>query len=150
LLKFVIADARAALQEMGAHAQHQILCEMAAWVAANTTEAAAQDGFDTRAEALDELDRRFYDAEGETPISSLAAQWIAGWPELRIVADEEYAAAIDAIRALNPSSARDSFGGTRAICVISSPIPCSLASPPRVAPLPRTQRSRRSYARVPI
>jgi hypothetical protein len=114
LLKFVIADARAALQEMGAHAQHQILCEMAAWVAANTTEAAAQDGFDTRAEALDELDRRFYDAEGETPISSLAAQWIAGWPELRIVADEEYAAAIDAIRALNPFlSARLIWRNTR-------------------------------------
>lgn len=102
LLAVVIADALAGLQAMGAQIQHQILSKMAAWVDANSAEAATQDGFDSRAEALDELDQRFYDAEDAAPITLLAARWIAGWPELRMVADEEYAAAIDAIAAMNP------------------------------------------------
>ena len=55
-----------------------------------------------RGESLDGLDKRFYAAESETPIASLAARWIAGWPELRIVEDEQYTSAIEEIAASNP------------------------------------------------
>ncbi len=102
LLRTITADALVGLEAMGAGAQHQILTEMAAWAAANPADAGAQDGFGVRAAMLDGLDKRFYAAESEAPIASLAARWIAGWPELRIVEDEQYTPAIEEIAASNP------------------------------------------------
>ena len=103
LLPIAIADALAGLEAMGAGAQCQILAEMAAWVAANPDEADAQDGFSVRAKPLDDLDSRFFAAEGEKPGTHLAARWIAGWPELRTVEEDRYAAAIEELAALNPA-----------------------------------------------
>jgi hypothetical protein len=103
LLPTIVGDALAGLEAMGARAQHQILTEMAAWVEANVAEAFAQDGFGTRAKPLEELDSRFYAAEGEAPIAPLAARWISSWPELRIVEDDQYAAEIERIAASNPA-----------------------------------------------
>jgi hypothetical protein len=102
LLRDIAADALAGLEAMDAKAQHRILTEMMAWAEANPEEAGAQIGFDVRAKLLDELDSRFYAAERETPMTPLAANWIAGWPELRIVEDGQYSAIIDQIAALNP------------------------------------------------
>jgi hypothetical protein len=98
----VVADALAGLEAMGALEQHRILMEAAAWVHAHPEAAGEQDGFSTRAEPLDEFDERFYAAEGETPMTALAASWIAGWPEVRVVADDAYARAIDELAAINP------------------------------------------------
>jgi hypothetical protein len=36
------------------------------------------------------------------PIARLAPDWIAAWPELRVVPDDQYSSAIDQIAALNP------------------------------------------------
>jgi hypothetical protein len=102
LLRTITADALAGLEAMGAGAQHQILTEMAAWAAANPADAGEQDGFGVRAAPLDGLDKRFYAAESEAPIASLAARWITGWPELRVVEDEQYTPAIEEIAASNP------------------------------------------------
>lgn len=99
-------DALAGLKAMGAGAQHQILQEMMAWVQAHPGEAAAQNGFSERAAALDALDSRFYEAEGQEPMTPLAARWIAGWPELRAVAREEYASEIERLAQLNPQLPR--------------------------------------------
>lgn len=102
LLATACADARAGLEAMGAHAQQRILTEMMAWLKANPAEAAAQNGFSVRATRLDELDKQFYAAERQTPMTPLAARWIAGWPELRVIAADQYRAAIDQIAQLNP------------------------------------------------
>jgi hypothetical protein len=102
LLPSTTVDALAGLEAMGAQAQRQILAEMIAWLEANPEEAAAQNGFSVRAAALDALDDRFYEAERKAPIAELSAEWIAGWPELRPVAREQYSAAIEAIAQLNP------------------------------------------------
>lgn len=98
----VVADALAALDAMGAQAQRRILGEAAAWVGAHPQEAGLQNGFSVRSELLDVLDARFYEAEREMPMTPLAASWIAGWPELRIVADDQYMSAIKQVAALNP------------------------------------------------
>jgi Domain of unknown function (DUF4375) len=96
------ADALAGLEAMGAHAQHQILAEMMAWVKANPQEAAAQNGFSVRAPSLDQLDNRFCEAEGQTPISELSAKWISSWPQLRVVTADQYAGEIERLAQLNP------------------------------------------------
>ena len=62
MLPTISGDALAALQAMGAGAQHQILIEMLTWVKANLGEAAKQDGFSVRAQVLKALDDRFHAA----------------------------------------------------------------------------------------
>jgi Domain of unknown function (DUF4375) len=96
------ADALAGLAAMGARAQHQTLAEMMAWVEANPEETAAQNGFSVRAPLLDQLDERFYEAQRHTPMAELSAKWIAGWPELRVVAADQYAGEIERLAHLNP------------------------------------------------
>jgi hypothetical protein len=105
LLPVAVTDALAGLEAMGADAQHGILAEMAVWAEVNAEEARAQDGFGVRAEALDDLDNRFFVAENARPVTNLAARWIYGWPELRVVEDGEYTAAIEELAALNPARA---------------------------------------------
>ncbi len=102
-LPAAVADALAAFAAMGATIQHQILTEMAAWVKANPQEASVQNGFGTRAQALDELDTWFSAAGEQSPVAPLAARWIESWPELRIVEDDKYAAAIEELAASNPA-----------------------------------------------
>ncbi len=96
------ADALAGLKAMGAYRQHEILTEMIAWVKSNPEEAKAQNGFSVRAPLLDQLDKRFYEAERQTPMSELSAKWIASWPELRVVAADQYAGEIERLAQLNP------------------------------------------------
>jgi Domain of unknown function (DUF4375) len=103
LLPIAVADALEGLEAMGADAHCQVLTEMVAWAKANPDEARAQDGFGVRAKALDELDTRFFAAESEKAVSFLAARWISSWPELRIVEDDQYGAAIEELAALNPA-----------------------------------------------
>jgi hypothetical protein len=106
LLPVAVADALAGLEAMGAGPQRQVLSEMADWVKANPDEAKAQDGFGVRAKALDPLDERFLAAENEKPIANLAARWILGWPELRVVEDGRYALTIAELAELNPERDR--------------------------------------------
>ncbi|WP_298878706.1 DUF4375 domain-containing protein [uncultured Bradyrhizobium sp.] len=96
------ADALAALKAMGASAQHQILQEMITWVEENPGEAARQNGFTERAAALNTLDNRFYQANEQRPITQLAAQWIASWPELQAAARDQYASEIERLAQLHP------------------------------------------------
>src|SRR5262249_51011548 len=96
------ADALAGLKAMGADAQHRILGEMIAWAKANPQEAAAQNGFSVRAKLLDELDPRFYEAEKQTSMIDRSARWIAGWSDLRVVEDSQYAAEIHRLAQVNP------------------------------------------------
>jgi hypothetical protein len=102
MLPTTSGDALAGLKAMGASAQHQILQEMIAWVEAHPGEAALQNGFENRAAELNALDDRFYEAERLQPMTPLAARWIANWPELRAVAQEQYASEIEQLAQLNP------------------------------------------------
>jgi hypothetical protein len=96
------ADALAGLAAMGAPAHHRILSEMMDWAEANPEEAAAQNGFSVCANLLDELDTRFSEGEEQTPMIDRSANWIASWPNLRLVDDDRYAAEIQALAQLNP------------------------------------------------
>jgi hypothetical protein len=78
------------------------LQEMIAWVEAHPGEAALQTGFENRAAALSALDRRFFAAERQQPMTQLAARWIASWPELHAVAQEQYSSEIERLAQLNP------------------------------------------------
>ncbi|UPK40575.1 DMP19 family protein [Bradyrhizobium sp. 186] len=102
MLPTTAGDALAGLKAMGASAQQQILQEMMAWVEAHPGEAALQNGHSQRAATLRGLDRRFYEAEQQQPMTPLAAQWIANWPELRAVAQEQYASEIQRLAQLHP------------------------------------------------
>ncbi|MFL6808251.1 MAG: DUF4375 domain-containing protein [Bradyrhizobium canariense] len=102
MLPTTSGDALAGLEAMGASAQHQILQEMIAWVEAHPDEAALQTGFENRAAALSALDECFYAVEREQPMIPLAARWIASWPELHAVAQEQYSSEIERLAQLNP------------------------------------------------
>jgi hypothetical protein len=106
MLPTVAGDALAGLEAMGASAQQQILQEMIDWVQAHPGEAAVQSGFNNRAPALDALDKRFYEAEDKESMIPLAARWIAGWPELRVVPREEFASEIKRLAQLHPHQSR--------------------------------------------
>ena len=102
MLPTTSGDALAGLKAMGASTQHQILQEMLAWVEEHPGEAAQQNGFDNRPAALNALDSRFYEAERQQPMTQLAARWIASWPELHAVAQEQYASEIERLAQLHP------------------------------------------------
>jgi len=102
MLPTTSGDALAGLKAMGASTQHQILQEMIAWVEEHPEEAALQNGFESRAAALDALDSRFYEAEKQQPMTRLAARWIASWPELHVVAKDQYASEIERLARLHP------------------------------------------------
>ncbi len=91
------------LKTIGAQEQYSTLADLKTWVASNLEEAAVQDGFGTRANELDVLDTRFYDAEKRASISDLAARWLATWPKLETVDDKHYQERLKALRAVNPS-----------------------------------------------
>ncbi|WP_445220385.1 DUF4375 domain-containing protein [Bradyrhizobium sp. Pa8] len=102
MLPTTSGDALAGLKAMGASAQHQILQEMIAWVEEHPSEAAQQNGFENRPAALNALDSRFYEAERQQPMTELAARWIASWPELHTVAQEQYSSEIERLAQLHP------------------------------------------------
>ncbi|WP_245318381.1 DUF4375 domain-containing protein [Bradyrhizobium sp. DOA1] len=102
MFRTTFGDALAGLKAMGASAQYQILQEMIAWVEEHPGEAALQNGFENRPAALNALDDRFYEAERHQPVTQLAASWIASWPELHAVAQEQYASEIERLAQLHP------------------------------------------------
>ena len=102
LLPTTYGNALAGLKAMGAIAQHQILQEMITWVEEHPGEAALQNGFENRAATLNALDDRFYEAERQQPMTQLAARWIASWPELHAVAQEQWSSEIQRLAQLNP------------------------------------------------
>jgi len=102
MLPTTSGDALAGLEAMGASAQHQILKEMIAWVEEHPSEAAQQNGFENRPAVLNALDSRFYEAERQQPMTQLAARWIASWPELHVVAEEQYSSEIERLAQLQP------------------------------------------------
>ncbi|AWL99785.2 DMP19 family protein [Bradyrhizobium amphicarpaeae] len=106
LLQITCIDALAGLKAMGDVDRSQILQEMMVWMDEHPDEAARQDGALTSADALDELDDRFYELDAFRPMYPLGARWIASWPELKPVADNQYAAEIDRLAQLHPNFPR--------------------------------------------
>lgn len=102
-LDTVIADARTALAEMGAHGQLATLDQMAAWVAEHPEETEEQTGFEGGTDdKLSTLDRLFYQADQAASMLALSARWINSWPELAIVEDADYREAIHQLAVTNP------------------------------------------------
>ncbi|TIR14681.1 MAG: DUF4375 domain-containing protein [Mesorhizobium sp.] len=99
----MIANARAGLSACGAKGQLATLEKMSAWIAKHPDEAAKQTGFEGgRDDFLDALDDAFYEADDAMPMEDLLARWIASWPDLQIVDDDNYDDAIDRLVLSNP------------------------------------------------
>ncbi|AZO33342.1 DUF4375 domain-containing protein [Mesorhizobium sp. M2A.F.Ca.ET.037.01.1.1] len=99
----MIANARAGLSACGAKGQLATLEKMSAWIAKHPDEAAKQTGFEGgRDDFLDTLDDAFYEADDAMPMEDLLARWIASWPDLQIVDDDNYDNAIDRLVLSNP------------------------------------------------
>ncbi|MDX8513648.1 DMP19 family protein [Mesorhizobium captivum] len=97
------ANARAGLSACGAKGQLVTLEKMSAWVAEHPHEAAKQTGFEGgRDDFLDTLDDAFYEADEVAPMEDLLARWIASWPDLQIVDDDDYDDAINQVVMANP------------------------------------------------
>src|SRR5262249_2730054 len=91
------------LKTIGAEAQYRTLADLKDWITANPKEAAAQNGFSSRAADLETLDTRFYEAEKQASITDLAARWIARWSQLETVDSERYGERLKALAAQNPN-----------------------------------------------
>ncbi|TIV84995.1 MAG: DUF4375 domain-containing protein [Mesorhizobium sp.] len=99
----MIANARVGLSACGAKGQLATLEKMSAWIAKHPEEAAKQTGFEGgRDDFLDTLDDAFYEADDAMPMEDLIARWIASWPDLQIVDDDNYDDAIDRLVLSNP------------------------------------------------
>jgi hypothetical protein len=99
----MIANARAGLSACGAKGQLATLEKMSAWVAKHPDKAATQTGFEGgRDDFLNTLDDAFYEADDAMPMEDLLARWIASWPDLQIVDDDNYDDAIDRLVVSNP------------------------------------------------
>lgn len=67
----------------------EILNELARWVEDNLEAVDQQTGFQGgRAAALEMLDNRFFNLEKTNPLESRLANWIASWPNLKILPDD--------------------------------------------------------------
>ncbi|MDB5600766.1 MAG: hypothetical protein JWN71_2810 [Xanthobacteraceae bacterium] len=99
----IFTSAHAGLVAMGATAQADLLHQMMAWVDANPELADEQTGFEGgRAEELEPLDDKFYDADEADSIVKRAAVWIKGWSDLQPVEDAGFEAACYALADANP------------------------------------------------
>ncbi|MGX9145418.1 DMP19 family protein [Mesorhizobium sp. 128a] len=99
----MIANARAGLTACGAKGQLATLEKMSGWIADHPDEVAEQTGFEGgRDDFLDTLDHAFYAADEAAPMENLLARWIASWPDLQVVDDDDYDDAIDQLVAANP------------------------------------------------
>ncbi|GLR43062.1 DMP19 family protein [Mesorhizobium amorphae] len=126
----MVANARAGLAASGAKGQLATLEKMSAWVAEHPDEAAKQTGFEGgRDGLLDTLDDAFYDADEAAPMDNLVARWIASWPDLQVVDDDDYDDAINQLEMANPSARRQASSqvGWR-------------SGPPDVGSVPRRRR----------
>ncbi|KUM23914.1 hypothetical protein AU467_32450 [Mesorhizobium loti] len=99
----MIANARAGLSACGAKGQLATLEKMSAWIAKHPNEAAKQTGFEGgRDDFLDTLDDAFYETDEVEPMEDLLAHWIASWPDLQIVDDDDYDEAVNQLVLANP------------------------------------------------
>jgi len=90
------------LHAMNASELHAIFREMLDWASEHPQDAARQTGFEGgRAPELDVLDKRFYAAEAETPMTTLSAQWLLALKKLHPVPDGELAQRIADARQMN-------------------------------------------------
>ncbi|AEH89689.1 DMP19 family protein [Mesorhizobium sp. B283B1A] len=99
----MVANARAGLIAIGAKGQLATLEEMSVWVSEHPDEASEETGFEGgRDDFLDTLDDAFYGADEASPIIDLLALWIASWPDLQIVDDDDCDEAILQLAMANP------------------------------------------------
>lgn len=99
----MIANARVGLTACGAKGQLATLEKMSAWILDHPDEAAEQTSFEGgRDDFLDTLDDAFYDADEAAPMENLLARWIASWPDLQIVENDDYEDVIQRLVIANP------------------------------------------------
>lgn len=101
-----LSYAAAGLRAVGASGHLGILREFRDWLAENPAEASRQTGFQGgRAPWLDTLDARFRALRRSEPLDAKLAEWVASWPELAIVEDDAYDAALRGLADANPKTA---------------------------------------------
>lgn len=102
-IRVVVPSIRAGLVEMAAEKHVAVLDGLTEWMRANPAKIGKQTGFSGgRAPELNELDRQFTAAEAVASIHERAAVWIARWPDLKIVEDDNYDEHIERAKASNP------------------------------------------------
>ncbi len=107
----VARNAFEGLRAMGASEHARLLEQAIKWVADNPSEAKAQTGFEGgRADALEELDDKFYGLENETSFYDCSARWIKAWPNLKIVADRKFDAEMNALFRRNTNRKERAIG----------------------------------------
>ncbi|WP_136441841.1 DMP19 family protein [Pacificoceanicola onchidii] len=107
LLEETLRDVVAGLKAMGA--KDYLILALAAqkWTRENPEEASAQTGFEGGiADALQRLDRPFFQLDRKTPLQGFIAAWIAQHPHLEVVPDADLPAALQALAEANPERAR--------------------------------------------
>lgn len=101
-----LSYAAAGLRAVGASGHLAMLREFRDWLAENPAEISRQTGFQVgRAPWLDTLDLRFRSLRRSEPLDARLAEWIASWPELSIVEDDAYDAAIRSLAEANAQTA---------------------------------------------
>lgn len=102
-LQQLLPSIRAGLVDMAANMHVAVLDGVAAWMKAHPEEIGRQTGFSGgRAPELIELDRQFRVADASASLEAKAAAWIAKWPELEIVEDDDYDNHVERAKARNP------------------------------------------------
>lgn len=94
-----LINAAKTFQSIGLDELGLLAVKAANWVRANPQEAESQDGFETRAAALEPLDKELF-ADGS--YSEAASNWIRSWKNLKLVSALDYPNAIEQCAALNP------------------------------------------------
>ncbi|MFW2545296.1 DMP19 family protein [Primorskyibacter sp. 2E107] len=107
LIEDTFEDVVTGLKAMGAM-DYLILARSAQkWVRDNPEEAAQQTGFEGGiADGLRRLDQPFFQLDRKTPLQAFIARWIAGHPQLEVVADEDWGDALQDLADANPERAR--------------------------------------------
>ena len=101
-----LSYAAAGLRAVEASGHLAMLREFRDWLAENPAEVSRQTGFQGgRAPWLDTLDARFRSLGKSAPLDPRLAEWIASWPELAIVEDDAYDAALRGLADANPKTA---------------------------------------------
>jgi hypothetical protein len=106
LLEFVLSDILHGLKEMGALDYLMLARRVAQWVLDNPEEAQSEAQYeDGVSEPLHALDAPFLDLMQEKPLTALIADWIAKYPGLRVVADDDLPEHLGELVGQNPKLA---------------------------------------------
>ncbi|MEP4198607.1 MAG: DUF4375 domain-containing protein [Aliishimia sp.] len=103
--KWISDDALNGLDLIGASLYASCLRDLRAWIKTHPQEAQSQDGFGTRADILDDIDARFYEAPSDAYYGSLR-EWLRGSDIVDLLPKQELMQAMVQLTDSNPERAK--------------------------------------------